>query len=125
MKDKEQKDIDFEIQFCEGLLKKNGNFCEALGVLGDLYTKKGLYKEGLEIDLKLARLKPEDPIVLYNLACSHSLLQETDKAYGAIKSAMQCGYNDFLFLEEDDDLANLRADGKFKSFFAEIRKEAF
>ena len=67
--EKELKEtLDFEIQFYEGVLEKNNDFTQALIVLGDLYTRKGLYEKGLMIDKRLAFLKPEDPIVFYNLA---------------------------------------------------------
>ena len=61
-----QEDLDFELSFYNGLLEKNPNFIEALIALGDLYTKAGLYHEGLAIDERLYVLKPEDPVVLYS-----------------------------------------------------------
>ena len=39
-----KEDLDFEIKFCEGLIAKKPDFVEALVLLGDLYTKKGMYK---------------------------------------------------------------------------------
>jgi len=118
----EKDDLEFEIQFYEGLLKKKPDFIEAMSTLGDLYTKKGFYKKGLVLDEKLSLFKPEDPIVLYNLACSYSLLQETDKALRTIKRAINCGYDNFDYLEHDDDLTHLRNDIRFKKYFSRVRK---
>ena len=118
-----QNDIDFEIQFIEGILKDRPSFVEALIVLGDLYTKKGLYEQGLKVDERLAKLRPRDASILYNLACSYSLVNDIEKSLAAIKSAVEFGYDNFSFLEHDSDLHNLRQDGRFKEFFSQIKKE--
>ncbi len=118
-----KEDIDFEIVFYNGLIEKNPNFIEAFVALGDLYTKAGMYKEGLAIDEKLVQLKPDDPVVLYNLACSYSLLKDIDKAFRAFKKAINCGYSDFDHLERDTDLTNLRVDQRFQKYLARIKKK--
>jgi len=114
-------DIDFEITFYNGLIAKNPKFAEALIALGDLYTKAGMYKEGLAVDEQLVQLRPNDPIVLYNLACSYSLLKKIDMAYRAFKKAINCGYSDFDYLERDDDLLNLRRDRRFQQFLTRVK----
>ncbi len=116
-----QEDIDFELAFYNGLLDKNPNFIEALIALGDLYTKAGLYDEGLVIDERLVLLRPDDPVVLYNLACSYSLLRDIDKAFRAFKKAINCGYHDFKHLEQDDDLDNLRKDRRFQQYLTRVK----
>lgn len=122
----EKKQVDntsFEIRFYEGIIARSPYFIEALSALGDLYTRNRLYHRGLEIDERLYLLRPRDPIVLYNLACSYSLLNEKDKALRSIKQAINCGYDDFEFLESDSDLYNLRSDPRFVRFFARIKNK--
>ena len=116
-------DIDFEIAFYESILKKTPQFIEALAALGDLYTKKGFYEKGLDIDEKLSKLRPHDPLVFYNLACSYSLLKNIDKAFKNIKRAVDLGYNDLSYLEKDLDLDNLRKDGRFMEFLLKIKNK--
>lgn len=118
-----KEDIDFEIAFYNGLIGKNPNFVEALVALGDLYTKAGMYQEGLAVDERLAQLRPDDPVVLYNLACSYSLLNDIDKAFRAVKKAINRGYSDFNHLERDDDLSNLREDRRFRQYFLRIKNK--
>lgn len=118
---KTSDDMDFEIEFCERLLQKRPHFIQALSLLGDLYTKKGSYLKGLKVDEMLYLLKPRDPVVLYNLACSYSLLKEKDKALRSIKQAINCGYDDFDHLENDTDLDNLRDDSRFRKYFKRIK----
>ena len=118
-----KEDVDFEIIFYNGLIAKNPNFVAALVALGDLYTKVGLYKEGLAVDEKLVQLKPDDPIILYNLSCSYSLLNEIDKAFRAFKKALHCGYSDFDHLEQDEDLSNLRKDRRFRKYLVRTKSK--
>jgi len=113
---------DFEIKFYENILKERPNFISVLILLGDAYTKKGFYREGLAVDKKLAKLKPDDPIVHYNLACSLSLVGETKEALKVLKKAVLFGYNDFSYISKDSDLKNLRESSAFKNFFAKLKK---
>ena len=117
----ELDDIDFEIAFYEGVVEKNGDFLEALMALGDIYTKKGLYAKGLEIDKKLVKLRPEDPYVLYNLACSYSLVNDIDHAFQVVKMAVEAGYDDFDHLENDHDLDNLKHDQRFTHYLSQVK----
>ncbi len=112
----------FEIAFYEGVLEKSPKFVEALAALGDLYTKKGRVAEGLVVDERLSEIRPQDPIVLYNLACSYSLMERVDDAFDNIRKAIHCGYDDVEFLSFDEDLSNLRKDKRF-IIFLEILKE--
>jgi tetratricopeptide (TPR) repeat protein len=120
---KKQDDIDFEIQFYEKTLKESPDFIEAMMALADLYTKKGLFREGLQIDERLARLRPEDPMVHYNLACSYSLLNDQAAALAALKNAIELGYDDFEYLYNDADLANLLKDKDFQQYLKDAQKK--
>lgn len=119
---KKKDDTEFEIRFYENVLKKTPDFIEALAALGDLYTKVGRYAEGLHIDKQLKALRPADPVILYNLACSYSLLQDMDEAFRSIKRAIECGYDDLTHLERDGDLDNLRGDDRFQRFMTKVKK---
>ena len=59
---RQKQDADFEIAFYEAILQDTPMFIEALVVLGDLYTKAGLWQKGLDVDLKLSRNMPRDTI---------------------------------------------------------------
>ncbi|OQX80045.1 MAG: hypothetical protein B6D56_05945 [Candidatus Omnitrophica bacterium 4484_70.1] len=113
---------DFEIKFCEELIKERPTFFHALSYLGDAYTRKGFYKEGLEIDRKLVQLRPEDPTVHYNLACSLSLLGEIDQSLQELKKAVLLGYDDFSYILKDADLENVRKHPQFPEFFQKIKR---
>lgn len=118
----EKRDLDTKIQFIEGLLRRDPNYVDALQLLGDHYTQRGLYVEGLQVDERLARLEPKNPLVFYNLACSYSLTEEFDRALFALDHAIKLGYRDFAWLARDPDLKKLRATPAFAELKAKIRQ---
>ena len=120
---KDLENIDFEINFCEGLLQKNPDFVEALTLLGELYTRKGFYDKGLMIDKKLACLQPENGVVFYNLACSYSLLGDLENSFQALKKAIELGYDELAYMLVDEDLKNLRQDKRFQEYFSSLEQK--
>ncbi len=118
---KQKSDARFEIAFFEGVLRHAPDFIEALICLGDLYTKEGYPEKGLRVDQRLARLRPEDPVILYNLACSYSLMDELPAARRTMAAALEIGYDDVEYLLKDADLRNLLEDGEFRSMLQEWR----
>ena len=120
MSRQQQRDLDIEIGFLEGVVKRDRRNVEALQLLGDDYTQRGRYEEGLKIDRRLARLCPGDPLVQYNLACSFSLTAEHRKAANALRKAIQYGYRDFEHLRRDTDLAPLRKQPVYTAIEKEI-----
>jgi tetratricopeptide (TPR) repeat protein len=121
-KRRESKDLDIKIQFMEGIVRRDPEYIEALQLLGDHYTQRGSYDQGLRIDEKLSRLEPNNPLVFYNLACSYSLIGQVDLAAHALKKALTLGYRDFKWLAKDPDLRTLRKDPVFLEIKAKIRK---
>ncbi len=123
MRPRKEEDIDFEIHFYEKILGRKPDFIEALMALGDLYTKRGRYLDGLKVDQKLALLRPDDATIMYNLACSYSLINNLDEALTSIKRAVDCGYDNFEYLARDGDLDNLRQDSRFKEYLMGIKNK--
>ena len=116
-----QSDPVFEIAFHESVLKNSPCFIEALVALAELYTKEGHYDKGLELDRRLVELRPGDPVIRYNLACSLSLKGDVPSAFEAVKRAVESGYEDFAHLEKDQDLLNLLSDPGFQDYYRELK----
>ncbi|MBI2093549.1 MAG: hypothetical protein HYT88_02355 [Candidatus Omnitrophica bacterium] len=108
--------LEFEIQFYEKLLAAYPDFVDVLIPLGEAYTRKGLYDRGLTVDMRLAQLRGEDPLIWYNLACSFSLLNRVDESLDALRKAVGLGYNNLKHLQGDPDLSNLRRSPKYRQF---------
>ena len=110
----EARDLDVQIGFIEGLVRRDPGYVDALQLLGDNYTRRGRYVEGLEVDERLARLEPRNPLVLYNLACSYSLTDQFERGIQTLKQAIEFGYRDFTWLRRDPDLRKLRKHALFR-----------
>jgi len=119
---REVRDLDTKISFLEGLVKRATDYVEALQILGDHYTQRGRYEHSLKVDKQLSRLEPGNPLVFYNLACSHSLNSEFDLAVAALEKALLLGYRDFKWLARDPDLRRLRKHPLYRPIEDKIRK---
>lgn len=117
------EDLDFEIVFYEGLIEEDPNFVPALIPLADDYTKVGRYEDGLALDERLSRLRPNDPIVHYNLACSYALTNKARKAIASLRRAVHLGYNDLEWIEEDADLASIRSLKGYTDIIASLKSK--
>ena len=119
---KAARDLDVKISFLEGLIHRDPRYVEALQILGDHYTQRGRFLEGLKVDQQLSQLDPENPLVFYNLACSYSLNAELDQAALALDKALALGYRDFKWLAKDPDLRQLRKHPIFRGIQDKISK---
>ena len=118
----EQRDLDARILFMEGLVRRDPDYVDALQILGDHYTQRGRYEEGLKVDERLVRLEPRNSIVFYNLACSYSLTEQFDRAALALERSIQLGYADFHWLCKDPDLKKFRQHPAYQRIKARIRQ---
>ncbi len=119
---KEVRDLDVKIAFLEGIVARDPQYIEALQVLGDHCTQRGLFARSLKVDQQLSRLEPRNPLVFYNLACSYSLNQEFSLAAAALENALTLGYRDFNWLARDPDLRPLRQHPLYRSIQDKIRQ---
>ena len=110
--------LDFEITFYEKLLRAYPDFADVLVPLGHAYPRRGLYEDGLRVDLRLIALRGHDPFTWYNLACSYSLLNRVDESLKALRRAFELGYTDLAALQKDPDLKHLRQSAPFREFLA-------
>jgi len=120
---KETRDLDIEISFLEGLIRRAPSYIEALQLLGDDYTRRGRYQDGLNVDERLVSLCPRDSMVHYNLACSFSLTECLEESLAALETAINLGYNDFKWLNEDSDLENVRNHPGFQIILQSISEK--
>ena len=118
----QKTDDEFTIWFLEGVLEKYPAYVECLMYLGNAYTATWMYEKGLKVDLKLSRLRPEDPLVHYNLACSFSLLGKLNESLESLEKAVDLGYDDLMYLENDSDLDSLRDDEIYKVLINKLKK---
>jgi len=112
---KPRGDLFDETTFFERVVKTRPNYIHALIPLAEACTHQGFYDKGLQIDKRLAKLCPNDPVIHYNLACSYALLGQIEEALSGLEKAIKLGYRDFVYLKKDRDLKSLHHDPKFKA----------
>jgi tetratricopeptide (TPR) repeat protein len=116
-------DLDFEIAFFERILKRLPNSTDVLMALGNNYTERGFFEKGLRIDERLCRLRPTDPIIHYNLACSYALVGKVDQAIETLEHAIAIGYHDGAYLQRDPDLEGIRRDPRYLALIERVKSQ--
>jgi len=111
---------DLEIDLCEHILRADSTHVEAMLLLGDAFTRKGEFQKGLEFDLRLSQLKPENKLIRYNLACSYALTGQKDKALSCLNKAVDLGYADLEHLRQDHDLDAIKSDPRYQSLIKKL-----
>lgn len=115
-----QSQIDFDIEFFGRVLTRHAAYVDVLRCQGELLAHRGRHDEALNIDQRLAALRPDDCIVRYNLACSLSALDRKPEAIAELRAAFEAGYDDFEYLNCDVDLEGLRHEPAYRQLLAEF-----
>ena len=114
---------DLEIDLCEHVLRDDPTHVEAMVLLGDAFTRKGEYQKGLEFDLRLSLLKPDNKLIRYNLACSYALTGQKDNALNCLNKAVELGYTDLDHLRKDTDLDTIKSDPRFQTIIKKLAEQ--
>lgn len=115
----DRSQLDFEVDFFQKVLAKAPHFAEVLRVQAGNLTTKGRLEDGLTVDKQLVAACPADPTAHYNLACRYALLRQPDLAFRSLRKAVELGYRDFQFMEQDRDLESIRKDPRFRQLVRE------
>lgn len=121
---KPSHDIEFETRFFEAVHKRDPRSPNVVEILGGLYTKQGRIADGLKMDRKLVRLRPENATAHYNLACSLALIRRKEQALQALERAIALGYDDVDWMQHDPDLKGLRDHPDFQKLVARLQPQS-
>ena len=117
-------DPEFEIQFFESVLRRCSGYTQVIEILGGLYTRQGRIADGLKMDRKLVRLQPANPTAHYNLACSLALSKRQRDALRVLRRAVQLGYCDFDWMQQDPDLEVLKEHPGFQALLETVSPQS-
>ena len=117
-------DPEFEIRFFESVLRRDSAYTEVVEILGSLYTKHGRIADGLRMDRKLVKLLPGNATAHYNLACSLALLKRKAAALRSLRLAVQLGYTDFDWMQQDPDLDGLKEHPGFSALLTQLKPQS-
>jgi hypothetical protein len=69
-------------------------------------------------------MDPDDPSVLYNVACDYAQLEMRDEGVRALTRAIDNGFGHWKWIEHDSSLDNLRSEPGFAALLARKPGEA-
>jgi len=118
-----QSQIEFELDFFTSLLDRRPDFVEALKAHAKNLAIARRHQEGLQCDQRITRLRPQDSLARYNLACSLALTRHFDEALFELRKAVELGYRDFNFMKQDRDLDPIRKDPRFRALVREYERK--
>jgi adenylate cyclase len=75
----------------------------------------GDHAQALEWSDRALSMDPEEPSVLYNVACNYALLNEKEKALDCIEKAFHKGFGHKEWMEHDPDFLSIRNHPRFKA----------
>ena len=117
-------DPEFEIRFFESVLRKDPRYANVVEILGGLYTRHGRISDGLRMDRKLVKLQPQNATAHYNLACSLALSKRKGAALNELKRAVQLGYRDLDWIQQDPDLEPLKKLPEFQALLKQLTTQS-
>lgn len=117
-------DPEFEIQFFESVLRRDPNYANVVEILGGLYTRLGRITDGLKMDRRLVKLQPQNATAHYNLACSLALTKRKGAALDELKRAVELGYRDLDWIQQDPDLEPLKGHPAFRELLRELKPQS-
>jgi len=104
-------------QVLEAHLRKMPEDARARTLLATDYTAMGRGEDAVrEASLAMA-LRPNDAVVLYNVACTFGKLERKPEAMDALRKAWQAGFTDPSWARRDPDLAALHGDPEFEKLY--------
>ncbi len=124
MAKKEAKDPEFEIRFFESIPRRDAGYAAVVEILGGLYTRQGRIAEGLKMDRRLVRLQPRNATAYYNLACSLALSKRKADALRVLRQAVDLGYSDLDWMQQDPDLEVLKNHPEFRALLAALKPQS-
>ena len=106
-----------EIALYEAQLKKTPEDARVRVLLAGNYAFQGRFDDAKrEVDLAMA-LRPDDTMILYNIACTLCEMDQPQDAMHALKKAWDAGYRNPAWIRQDPDLAKLHGDPEFERLF--------
>src|SRR5882672_3201776 len=117
-------DPAFEIGFFESVLRREPDYIEVVEILGGLYTKQGRIADGLKMDRRLVKLQPANATAHYNLACSLALSKRRAAALNQLRQAVELGYRDFDWMQQDPDLEALKNHPAFRALLDQLKPQS-
>jgi serine/threonine protein kinase/Tfp pilus assembly protein PilF len=108
------------VAIAEAHLRMTPDDARALYMGANGLVALGEIEKGLEWATRAVEMGPDDPMLLYNVACIFSLANRVDEALGYIEAAVENGMRLRGWLEHDSNLDNIRNTPRFQAVMAKL-----
>jgi serine/threonine protein kinase/Flp pilus assembly protein TadD len=99
----------------EQWLDLNPDDARALNLGATIWSNLGETEKALDWARRSLIIDPEDPQLLYNVACVYAIEGMKEEAIGCLERAIDKGYGHREWLMHDSDLNSLRSDKRFQA----------
>ena len=76
-------------------------------------NKLGESEKAREWNRRALAMEPDDPSVLYNIACTFAVEDQTEEAVAALNKAIDAGFGHWKWIEHDASLDQIRKNPGF------------
>jgi adenylate cyclase len=108
------------VAIAEAHLKVTPDDARALYMGANGLVAMGEVEKGLEWATRAVDMGPDDPMLLYNVACIFSLANHVDEALGYVEASVDNGMRLRGWLEHDSNLDNIRDTPRFQAVMAKL-----
>jgi TolB-like protein/Tfp pilus assembly protein PilF len=108
------------IKAVEARLKLHPDDTRALYMGANGLVALGEYEQGLELANQASTIDPEEPMVLYNVACVQSLAGRYEDALDSLEKSVRCGFMHLNWLLHDSNFDPLRSFPRYKRLVKQI-----
>ncbi len=108
------------ISAIEKWLDTHPDDARALNLGATIWSNLGETESAIDWGNRSLAIDPEDPQLLYNVACVYAIEGQKDEALKCLERAIDKGYGHREWIEHDSDLNSLRSDPRFKSLLERV-----
>jgi adenylate cyclase len=108
------------IKAAQSKLMLNPDDTRALYMGANGFVGLGEYDRGLEWAKQALAIDPDEPMVLYNVACIQSLAKKYEDALDSLEKAVRSGLTQKTWLEHDSNLDPLRNSPRYKKLIKQL-----
>ncbi len=108
------------VRVIEKWIDTNPEDARALNIGATIWSNLGETDQALEWAKRSLSIDPEDPQLLYNVACVYAIEGMKDEALQCLEHAIDKGYGHREWIEHDSDLNSLRSDRRFQALLDRV-----
>jgi len=112
------------VRLVEDRLRLNPDDVRALYMGANGLVALGEMGRGLEWARRAARMDPDEPMVLYNVACLQALAGRTEEAFETLELAVRSGLNQKGWIEHDSNLDAVRGHPRYPALIDYLDRQA-